>query len=139
MIRVEVLNMGAVLLAYNIMDQEKKQALNRIFGFLGFKLKRVDKEAFNKPVGELVGLLPEKVQDEYKGDGFEDEMLVISTDNEETLNKALFLMREDKVQVSLKAMVTANNKEWSGLDLHKEIKKEHEYMNKRDEERKENK
>lgn len=55
---------------------------------------------------------------------------------EDMLDKALFLMKKEKLQVGLKAMVTETNQEWTSLALHDEIQKEHEYMKQRKEERK---
>ena len=56
---------------------------------------------------------------------------------ETMLDKALFLMRKEKVQIGLKAVLTETNQEWNSLELYEEIKKEHEYMQKNAAERKE--
>ncbi|HIW21003.1 MAG TPA: DUF3783 domain-containing protein [Candidatus Dorea intestinavium] len=128
--------MKATLLAYNINDSDKKTKLGRIFGFLGFRLVAVNKEMFNVPIGELVGTTKLEEREPYQGDELTEEMLVIGTDKEDDLNKALLLMRDEKISVALKAMITPNNQSWSGIDLYHEIKKEHEYMKKMEAERK---
>ena len=52
------------------------------------------------------------------------------------LDKAIFLMHKEKVQVGLKAVVTEANRKWTSLALHDEIRKEHEIMSRREAERK---
>ena len=64
-------------------------------------------------------------------------MLVMDPAGETMLDKALFLMRKEKVQIGLKAVLTETNQEWNSLELYEEIKKEHEYMQKNAAERKE--
>ena len=44
------------------------------------------------------------------------------------LDKLLFQMRKEKVQVPLKAIVTAKNQNWTSTALYKEVKREHESM-----------
>ena len=79
---------------------------------------------------------PELEPEVYDGDGFPEEMLVIQAETEDMLDKAIFLMQKDRVQVGLKAVVTASNQKWTSLALHDEIKKEHEIMKRREAERK---
>ena len=57
---------------------------------------------------------------------FEEEMLVNA--NWQTigyLDKLLFQMKKEKVQVPLKAIVTAKNQNWTSTALYSEIKREH--------------
>ncbi|MFV0361496.1 MAG: DUF3783 domain-containing protein [Suipraeoptans sp.] len=128
--------MKSVLLVYNVTDEAKKKLLSRIFGFLGFKLRAVEKKEYNIPLGVLTGI--DTLDSEiavYDEEGFTDEMLVIQSDKEASLDKALFLMKEEKIRIGLKAMVTPTNKEWTTIDLYKEISKDHEYMKNKQKER----
>ena len=59
-----------------------------------------------------------------------------SSTGTDMLDKAIFLMRKEKVQVGLKAVVTEANRKWTSLALHDEIRKEHEIMSRREAERK---
>ncbi|BDF33294.1 hypothetical protein CE91St61_13690 [Lachnospiraceae bacterium] len=100
-----------------------------IFGFLGYKVRHVEKEEYHVPIGVLAGA--DKMEDErpvFEGEGFSDEMLVMNAESEEMMDKALFLMRKEGVKVGLKAMLTPSNREWTSTALHDEIQKEHEYM-----------
>ena len=60
---------------------------------------------------------------------------MIQADTEDKLDKAIFLMRKENVQVGLKAVVTEANRKWTSLALHDEIQKEHEIMTRQEEER----
>ena len=61
---------------------------------------------------------------------------MIQAASEDMLDKAIFLMRKEKVQIGLKAVVTPSNQEWTSIMLHDEIQREHEIMKQREEERK---
>ena len=123
--------MKSVVLCYNLKETKKGRQVAMIFGFLGYKIRHVEKEEYLWPIGKLAGM--EKVEREtevYDGEGFEEEMLVIQAASEDMLDKALFLMRKEKLQVPLKAVVTASNQEWTSITLHDEILKEHQFMTK---------
>ncbi|QDW74578.1 DUF3783 domain-containing protein [Lachnospiraceae bacterium KGMB03038] len=129
--------MKSVVLCYNLKGTAKGKKIGMIFGFLGFKVRAVDKEQYLWPIGALTGMEePELEPEVYDGDGFPEEMLVIQAETEDMLDKAIFLMQKDRVQVGLKAVVTASNQKWTSLALHDEIKKEHEIMKRREAERK---
>lgn len=61
---------------------------------------------------------------------FEEEMIVMLLADNQTLDKLLFQMRKEKVQIPLKAIVTAKNQNWTSTALYKEVKREHESMTK---------
>ena len=134
--------MRSAVLCYNLKGTEKGKKIGMIFGFLGYKVRHVETEEYGLPIGALAGIREkEDLEDtdtecEYKGEGFSEEMMVISAATEEMLDKALFLMKKEKVQVDLKAVVTPTNQEWDSLSLYEEIKKEHLYMKQKEAERK---
>lgn len=128
--------MKSVVLCYNLKGTPKGRKIGMIFGFLGFQVRAVDRAEYLWPVGALTGLeKPEEEPEIYEGEGFPEEMLVIRADTEDMLDKAIFLMRKEKVQVGLKAVVTEANRKWTSLALHDEIQKEHEIMTRQEEER----
>lgn len=120
--------MKSSVLFYNLKDTKKGKQMAMIFAFLGFKVKYVTKADYLKSIGVLAGMEEEKQVEEYSGEGFEEEMLVLNAASEDQLDKALFLLRKEKLAVGLKAMVTPTNKEWDSLKLYEEIKQEHESM-----------
>lgn len=131
--------MKSIVLCYNLRGTRKGKQIAMIFGFLGYKVKHVEKMDYLHPIGVLAGIMDteqEKKESTYEGEGFPEEMLIMNAATEEMLDKALFLMRKEKVQVGLKAMITESNQNWTSLELYEEIKKEHEYMTKNAKERK---
>ena len=121
--------MKSSVLCYNLKGTKKGKQIAMIFGFLGYKVRHVEKEEYHVPIGVLAGA--DKMEDErpvFEGEGFSDEMLVMNAESEEMMDKALFLMRKEGVKVGLKAMLTPSNREWTSTALHDEIQKEHEYM-----------
>lgn len=129
--------MKSTVLCYNLKGTKKGQKIAMIFGYLGYKVRHVEKTQYLQQIGVLAGVMEgEESLSVYEGEGFEDEMLVMNPASGEMLDKALFLMRKEKLRVNLKAMVTEHNMSWTSLALYEEIKKEHEYMSGRAEERK---
>ena len=104
---------------------------------MGIQIRNIESGQFHQKVGYLAGIpgYGEEPSGAEKGE-IPEEMLVMHAATEDMLDKALFLMKKEKVQVGLKAMVTETNQEWTSLALHDEIQKEHEYMKQRKEERK---
>lgn len=136
--------MKSVVLCYHLKGTPKGKKIGMIFGFLGYKVRHVTGEEYHRPLGELVGIYPsgedtlgQPVQkaEECKED-FPEEMLVIHATNEDMLDRALFLMKKEQVQVELKAMVTQTNRDWDTYALYEEIKKEHAFMKQKEKERK---
>ncbi len=97
-----------------------------IFSYLGCRVRQVEKKDYGLPIADL--LAGETVSEEAAPDDFSDEMLVFDIAGDDTLNKALYLMKKEHVQVDLKAVVTENNRKWNSGQLHAEISKEHEAL-----------
>lgn len=124
-----IAGMRSTVLCYNLKGTKKGKQIGMIFGFLGYKVRHVEPAEYLVPIGILAGIdKSEPEMGEYAGEGFAEEMLVMNAATEEMLDKALFLMKKEKVQVGLKAVITPANSEWTSLALHDEIWKEHRYM-----------
>lgn len=121
--------MKSTVLCYNLKGTKKGKKIAMIFGYLGYRVRHVEKKEYLKSIGVLVGMDEDTEESaDYEGAGFDAEMLVMHAATEEMLDKALFLMRKEGVRVDLKAMVTPNNRSWTSLELQEEISKEHQYM-----------
>lgn len=135
--------MRSMILCYNLKGTKKGRKLGMLGSFLGFRIKYVEKEEYLKNIGELTGLINEKetmdsqISEQQDTEAFEEEMIVIQMEDHRMLDKLLFQMRKEKVQISLKAVVTAQNQNWTSEALYKEIKKEHETMMKLEKEKQE--
>ena len=123
--------MRQTVLCYNLKGTKKGRKLAMIFSYLGFKVRHILPEEYHIPVGELAeGKTDEETKSE-ETDGeepFTDEMRILCPASEASLDKALFMMRKEKVQVPLKAVLTPSNQEWDSVSLHDEILKEHKAM-----------
>ena len=132
--------MRSIMLCYNLKGTKKGRKIGMLGSFLGFRVKYVEKEEYSKTIGVLTGLKEEVAEeasveetsgtDNAKNEemtDFEEEMIVMLLADNQTLDKLLFQM---KVQIPLKAIVTAKNQNWTSTALYKEVKREHESMTK---------
>ena len=135
--------MRSMILCYNLKGTKKGRKLGMLGSFLGFRIKYVEKEEYLKSIGELTGLINEKettdsqISEQQDTEVFEEEMIVIQMEDHRMLDKLLFQMRKEKVQIPLKAVVTVQNQNWTSEALYKEIKKEHETLMKLEKEKQE--
>ena len=120
--------MRATVLCYNLKGTAKGRKIGLIFGFLGYRVRHVEKEEYLLPVGEVAeGRTTESINEEAGVKTkeieavFQEEMLLMCPENERMLDQALFRMRKEKVQVPLKAVLTEMNKNWTSVALHDEI------------------
>lgn len=137
------MHMKSIMLCYNLKGTKKGKKIGMLGSFLGFRVKYVEKEEYSKTIGVLTGLKEEVAEeasrektsgtDNEKNEeitDFEEEMLVMLLADNRILDKLLFQMKKEKVQVPLKAIVTAKNQNWTSTALYREIKREHESMTK---------
>lgn len=134
--------MKSTVLCYNLKGTKKGKKLAMVLGYSGFKICHVEKSEYNIPIGTLAGTIEicdkeeegRKFSDSEETD-FSDEMLILNPASEAMLDRALFLMRKEKVTVSLKAVLTPENQKWTSVRLYEEIRKEHEIMHKKNDEK----
>lgn len=137
------MHMKSIMLCYNLKGTKKGRKIGMLGSFLGFRVKYVEKEEYSKTIGVLTGLKEEVAEEASREEtsgtdnekneeitDFEEEMLVILLADNRILDKLLFQMKKEKVQVPLKAIVTAKNQNWTSTALYREIKREHESMTK---------
>lgn len=135
--------MKSIMLCYNLKGTKKGRKIGMLGSFLGFRVKYVEKEEYSKIIGVLTGLKEEVAEEASREEtsgtdnekneeitDFEEEMLVMLLADNRILDKLLFQMKKEKVQVPLKAIVTAKNQNWTSTALYREIKREHESMTK---------
>ena len=132
--------MRSIMLCYNLKGTKKGRKIGMLGSFLGFRVKYVEKEEYSKTIGVLTGLKEEVAEEASREEtagtdneeitDFEEEMLVMLLADNRILDKLLFQMKKEKVQVPLKAIVTAKNQNWTSTALYSEIKREHESMTK---------
>ena len=126
--------MKSIMLCYNLKGTKKGRKIGMLGSFLGFRVKYVEKEEYSKTIGVLTGLKEEVAEEASReetagADNEKNEEITDLADNR-ILDKLLFQMKKEKVQVPLKAIVTAKNQNWTSTALYSEIKREHESMTK---------
>lgn len=121
--------MNKIILAYNF-TPERLQALKLICMLLKAQCRPVSRQELLQPVGYLAGIKTVAPADEvYSGNEGTEEMLFLCGFDRPNLDKLLNAVRKSPLkQVKLKAMLTAHNMGWSGLQLIKELVEEHNYM-----------
>ena len=121
------------VLVYNMEGGNKGRMVKLICMQMGIRIKTVDKSQYMKPIGELAGLkeITGQGQDEsYEGEGFTDEMLIMCGLTGSRIDQLLDSFRRQKLErIALKAVLTEHNKTWNSIQLHDELRREHEYMN----------
>lgn len=122
--------MKETVLVYNFTEKERVEKLKRALLPMRVKVRNVKKEEFLMPVGVLAGVKEiEETGEEYDGEGFADEMLVMAGFTSKRVDEFLAMMRKYGMgRVSYKAILTSTNQHWNSLELYEELKKEHEKM-----------
>ena len=108
---------------YNINDEEKRVKIQLAALRCGMKCVIVPPADFSLPVGALLGE-PGYGPAAEPGEGFADELLLM----EEMDGAFLDLLRQSRATVALKAVVTEQNKTWTSEALCRELRREHEAM-----------
>ena len=111
----------ARLLLYNI-HGEKLEKIRTAAALLGITPVMVPEDAHAHPVGYLLGY--EGFAPSDAAESFASEMLVM----EALFSPLLDYMRKSGATVALKAVVTEQNRAWSGAALCRELQREHEAM-----------
>ena len=120
--------MGKVLL-YNLGEADKRMKIKLCLFRQGLACTDVAPESFGHPLGYLLGL-------EGFGPGeaeapFADEMLVMYDLSSRQFTALLDALRQQRVPVALKAVVTDSNIRWSSSRLYRELAAEHAAMQKK--------
>ena len=113
------------LLMYNI-PPEKAGKIKAIALRHGFRIRVVQPEEFGRSIAALAGFPEAQVQ----GDGtvFSDEMLVLCGVEGRAFHSFLAQLREKKVPVALKAVLTEHNAFWTSSKLHESLVQESEML-----------
>ena len=119
---------GAVYF-YNL-NSERGRQIRMLCLTLGLKIRVVDRAQYTEAIGAIAGVPGYSLSGEtYKGEGFEDEMLVMANFPAGMMNTFLGLFRRMSIApVALKAMLTPTNAAWDSEKLHEELAGEHRAM-----------
>ena len=117
------------ILMYNL-NSEKGRKIKMLCLKNRIRIREVRPEQYLEPIGYLAGMKEVSSNgDVYEGQGFEDEMLIFRGFDGQSLPTFLKEMARNKVErIALKAVITSDNVGWTSIQLHEEIKKEHEAL-----------
>ena len=118
----------AVLLLFNIHDEEKRTAIRLLSLRLGYSVLDVLPEQQSMKISELLSGAKPAGQNPIS---FTDEMMVMSGFSSQDMHALLDGMRNNGCPVRLKCIVTETNKSWTATRLHKELIAEDQAMRKR--------
>ncbi len=120
----------AKVLLFNLgEDTVKGSKIRNILKEMGIEAVTVEKSEINRTVGYLAGFKGYNGDaEDYTGEGYTSEFMLMSSLSETQLDNFLAKMREADAVIDHKAMVTETNKEWSFKQLIGEIEEEHETM-----------
>jgi hypothetical protein len=123
-------NMNEIVLLYNLDNTDKGRKVKFTLIRLGIRIKNISKEQYNQAVGALAGMKEHTLVDEdYTGEGFEEEMIVMKGLSSSRIDQMLLQFRKNDIsKINLKAIITPSNQTWNSIQLYEEIKKEHEEM-----------
>ena len=115
-----------VILAFNL-DEDALKTLKGICDWLQLRLKSVPPESFALPLGALAGMPAAALGASLVGAPFfNDPMLVMCQLDEPRFNAFLGALRGSGIPaIPLKAVLTPTNANWSALQLHSELMREH--------------
>lgn len=121
--------MNRIILAYNF-TPPRLQALKMICMLVKAQCKVVERKDMLQPVGYLAGIKTvAPVNEQFTEATHTDEMLFLCGFDRPALDKLLTAIRKSALkQVHLKAMLTAHNMTWNGVQLMDELTEEHNYM-----------
>lgn len=119
-----------LVLLYNI-SPEKLNKIRFVLIRMGVRNKIIAKEMYLQTIGYLAGIKGfEKKEEEYTGEGFHDEMLIMKGFTSNRIDELLKLFRHNNIEkIPLKAIITEHNTQWNSIELYKELKEENEAMN----------
>jgi len=118
----------AVLLLFNIHDEEKRTAIRLLSLRLGYSVLDVLREQQSMKISELLSGAKPVGQNLIP---FTDEMMVMSGFSSQDMHALLDGMRNNGCPVRLKCIVTETNKSWTAVRLYKELAAEDQAMRKR--------
>lgn len=118
-----------MLLLYNL-NGPNSAKIKLLCVKLGIKVRQVEKHEYGLQLATLAGMSKEAPVP-YGGEGFTEEMMILVSFPNDLLEEFLKGFRAAKIPpVPLKAVLTPTNAFWNSLQLHDELIKEHEAINK---------
>lgn len=122
--------MKETVLVFNVQDKGTKLKIEQALFPYHVRLKKVLPDDYNKTLGTIVGIsdATEEGQLPYGGEELPSSMMIFAGIPDSKLNGMLKSLREKKVQLPYKAIMTPTNTGWTPLECFEELVREHEAM-----------
>ena len=117
----------AEVLLYNIAP-EKLRKIRVALLRLGVQGRAVTPGEYGHPIGYLAGAEGFAPAEEYSGEGFSAEMMVMCGLTSRQFSALLDTLRASRATVTLKAVLTEHNAAWNSVELHRALREEHDTM-----------
>lgn len=119
------------ILVYNL-EKEKGLRIRTLCKRKGIEIRAICPAQYLEPIGALAGIHEiEPLDLPYGGPAFSDEMLIFSGFSNDSLSDFLKAYRQEGIPaINLKATTTPYNLVWNSVQLHEELKREHEELTK---------
>lgn len=132
--------MVSCALLYNFTGK-KAEMTKMVCMMMNIRFKSVGQEDYHQPLGALLGMEDVPLKEAKAGNApMAEEMLLLHGFNSDKLQKFLTALQRVGVgRIDLKAMLTENNRTWSGLDLYEELCKERDAFKQMEEEKRKQK
>ena len=118
----------ALVLLYNIPEGEKLRRIRVALLRLGLASRHVAYPEYGHPLGYLAGLEGFEPGEEYRGEDFSAEMLIMSGLSSRQFSALVDALRASRATVALKAVVTETNARWTSPELYRALQEEHDTM-----------
>ena len=122
--------MKETILLFNANNKAVNLKIQKALFPLKIRLKKVDKTAYNQPLGYLAGIDKiAPVEEADNGAELEDMMIIFAFLSDARLNQVLAALRKCGAgPFPYKAILTPTNQFWNARQCFDEVKKEHEAM-----------
>lgn len=119
------------ILLYNL-EGEKGKQIRQLCAEMKIRFKSIPAGQYGEPIGALVCTeRMEKTGIPFTGIPFQDEMILFAGFEDDRLRNFLSRYYQAGIgKVSLKAALTPYNVKWNSAELHNELKREHEELEK---------
>ncbi len=118
--------MSPMILVFNL-SEEKLARLRFVCMRLRVQVKPVEKADWGQPMGVLGGLAP-RSSGPAPEETFAEEMLVMVNFTQSLANRLLAALKQARLPMGLKAVLTPTNVHWTPVQLHRELSAERAAM-----------
>ena len=123
--------MSPMILVFNI-PQDKLSKLRFTCMRLGVQVRPVDSADFGQTIGALCGMA-DRADVPAPENPFTEDMLVMNGFNQQLANRLLSALKQGRLPIRLKAVVTPTNVHWDAMQLYHELTQEREAIAKHQE------